>query len=80
MAISPEMGRLKGKIAEHALRQGAVADLMGMAEATFSSILHGRIPKPDGFEERVMAAVDRLAKAEEAAEEARQRVLAGEAE
>ena len=50
---------------------------MGIEPTLFSRILRGIRPMPEGFEERVHAALDRLEAAEKAAQEAREKVLAG---
>ena len=49
---------------------------MGIEPTLFSRILRGLRPMPEGFEGQVMATLDRLGAAEQAAAEARERVLA----
>ena len=68
--------RIRGRLAELRITQQELADQLGMGPTLINHILQGRrIPPPD-FEARVNAALDRLEKAEQAADEARARVLA----
>ena len=60
--------------------QERVARAMGIHEATLSRYLRGLRRVPKGFEERVNATLELMERAEQAADEARARVLAeGEA-
>ena len=68
--------RLRGRIAEAGIRRQDIAAQMGYSETMFSLFINGRRPTPEGFEERVLAVVDMLERAERAAQEARERVLA----
>ena len=70
--------KIKGRIAEAGIRRRDVAKAVGYSEAMFSLILQGDRTMPPDFEVRVRAALDRLERAERAAEEARARVLAEE--
>ena len=54
----------------------ALAAQLGYSESLFSLYINGRRPPPEGFEERVLAALELLEEAERAAKEARDRVLA----
>lgn len=56
--------------------QRQVSVEMGVSESTLSMWIIGRHPMPEGTKERIFAAIDKIAKANRAAEEARQRVLA----
>ncbi len=76
MITSKDMLEIRGRIAGIGLRHADVAKQMGMHESLLSAILRGRRSMPDGFKERIQAALDRLEQAEQAAREARERVLA----
>ena len=60
------------------MTQEEFAAALGIADSTLSRMLRGRRRPPEGFTERVLATLDRLERAEAAAEEARRRVLAEE--
>ncbi|MCY3895659.1 MAG: helix-turn-helix transcriptional regulator [Chloroflexi bacterium] len=75
-----EIRKLRGRIAESGIRQQALASAMGMDPSALSAVLNERRRTPDGFVERTHAALERLEEAEAAADEARQRVLAGASE
>ena len=68
--------KIKGRIAEAGIRRRDVAHAVGYSESMFSLILQGDRTMPPDFESRVRVAVDRLEAAAEAAQEARERVLA----
>ena len=68
--------KLIGRIAEIGVVQADVAVHLGIHPTLLNAMLRGRRSMPEGFEERVHAALDRLEAAEKAAEEARERVLA----
>ena len=70
------VARLRGRIAEVGVKHHVVASEMGMHYTQLSRILNERQAMPDGFEERLNSALDRLEAAERAAAEARARVLA----
>ncbi len=67
--------KLRARIAELGVRQGDVAVQLGIHPTLLSSILNGRRQPPADFEANVTAALDRLEAAENAAAEARERVL-----
>ena len=69
---------IKVRIARLGISQERVALAAGYDPTVFSRILRGLRPAPPDFEERVNATLDRLEAAEKAAQEARERVLAGE--
>ena len=69
-----------GLIAEAGIRRQDIAAQLGYSETMFSLYLHGRRPAPEGFEGQVLAALDLLERADKAAQEARERVLAETAE
>ena len=70
--------KLRGRIVEIGVPQVDVAALLGMDSSLLSAYLNGRRPPPPDFFEKVNAALDRLEAAEKAAQEAREKVLAGE--
>ena len=72
MRTSEGLPKLRGRIAELGVRQVQVAALLGLNPSLLSAYLRGLRQPPTDFEERAHAALDRL----QAAEEARQRVLA----
>ena len=71
------MSDIRARIAALGIRQGVVAEQLGMHETLLSTILNERRQPPEDFEATVNATLDRLEKAEKAAAEARERVLAG---
>ena len=70
------VARLRGRIAEVGVKHHVVAGAMGMHYTQLSRILNERQAMPEGFEERMHSALDRLEAAERAAAAARARVLA----
>ena len=76
MRIEDEFCSLRGLIAEARLKRQDIAELMGCSETMFSLYINGRRKPPTGFKELVLRAIDRLRKAETAAQEARERALA----
>ena len=70
---------VRQRIAVNRLSQEGVARAAGYEPSAFSRILRGLRPEPPDFEARVTAALERLERAEKAAQEARQRVLGGAA-
>ena len=60
--------KLRGRIAERGAQHQEVAALIGVHPAQFSLILNERRPMPEGFEEKVLTALDRLEAAERAAD------------
>ena len=75
MLTYEDMSHIRGRIAQVGVRQADVADIIGIHETLFNAILRGRREAPKGFCEQVHATLDRLEKAEKAAQEARERVL-----
>ena len=69
--------KLIGRIAELGLRQADLAVRLGIHPTLFNAMLRGRRETPESFEERVVAELDLQEEAEEAAQEAREKVLAG---
>ena len=67
--------RIQGRIAEVGVRKADLARELGIDASAFSAVLNGRRTPPEGFEARVTAALDRLERAERAADTARQKVL-----
>ena len=73
---SPALARrILGRMAEIGVTQQDVADALGLNATQLNHILKGRRTPPADFERRVTAALDRLEKAEQAAERARAKVL-----
>ena len=66
-------------MAELGVTQQDLADLLGINPTLLNHILKGRRSPPPGFYEKVNAALDLLEKAKKAADEAREKVLAGKA-
>lgn len=75
-----EIRKLRGRIAESGIRQQALASALDMDPSQLSALLNERRRATDDFLSRANTALDRLEEAEAAADEARQRVLAGAAE
>ena len=76
MVMAEGVARLRGRIAEMGVKHHVVAEEVGMHYTQLSRILNGRQAMPKGFEGRAHSALDRLEAAEQAAAEARARVLA----
>ena len=70
-----DIRHLRGRIAELDLTQHDLAKALGINATAVNQILNGRRKPPADFEQRATAALDRLERAEKAAQEARQRVL-----
>ena len=68
---------IKTRIFRLGIPQERVALEMGIDRSLFSRYLRGLRKPPEGFEARLNATLDRLEAAEKAANEARERVLAG---
>ncbi len=73
-----DIAKLRGRLAELGITQQDLADALGINATLLNHILKRRRKPPEGFEACVNATLDRLEAAEKAAEEARERVLAGE--
>ena len=67
---------LKCEIVRRGIRQQDVARQIGLNPSAFSLMLSGRRTPPTDFKSRVLTALDMLEQADQAAEEARWRVLA----
>ncbi len=67
VTITRTVRKLRGRIAETGAKHHEVAALVGIHPTQFSNILNERRPMPEGFEERVRAALDWLDAAERAA-------------
>ena len=70
------VSKLRGRMAETGIRRQDVAILLGYSETMFSLLINGKRPAPEGFQARIHAALDRLERAERAAQKERERVLA----
>ena len=73
--MTDEFCSLRGLIAEARLKRQDIAELIGCSDTMFSLYINGRRTPPAGFKELVLKAIDRLKKAENAAQEAREKVL-----
>ena len=71
------VGDIKARMARSGISQTMLARRLGMSQGGLSQLFQGARPWPAGLEERMLAEVERLAAAEQAASEARDRVLAG---
>lgn len=67
---------IRTQIALAGLTRDAVAREAGVHPSVLSRVLRGHRPPPPDFEQRVLSAVELLGRAEAAAREARDRVLA----
>ena len=70
--------KLVGRIAELGLVQADLAVQLGIHPTLLNAFLRGRRPMPEGMEERIQAALDRLERAKAAAAAEYRRVLAEE--
>ena len=66
---------IRGRIAELGVRHADVARELGIDASAFSAVLNGRRTPPADFARRVTAALDRLERAEQAADKARLKEL-----
>ena len=75
--VSPmqNMTRLRGRLAELGVTQQDLADHLGINPTLLNHILKGRRPPSTNFIERANAALDRLERAEQAAQAAKEKVL-----
>ena len=71
--------RIRGRMAEVGVTQQDLSKALGVNSTTLNLYINGRREPPPDFEARATAALDRLERAEKAAQEARQRVLGGAA-
>ena len=69
------INHLRGRMAELGVTQQDVADALGLNVTQLNHILKGRRTPPADFKRRVTAALNRLERAEQAADRARQKVL-----
>ncbi len=69
------VSHLKARVTLLGIRQEQVAEVAGYESTLFSRYLNGRREPPADFKAKVTAALDRLEAAENAAAEARERVL-----
>ena len=69
------LAEIKLRIFQLDIRQEQVAEAAGYESTLFSRYLKGRRPPPPDFFEKVNAALDRLERAEKAAQEAKEKVL-----
>ena len=70
-----EINHIRGRMAELSVTQQDLAEALGLNATLLNHILKGRRTPPADFERRVTAALDRLERAERAADKARQKVL-----
>ena len=69
------LANIKLRIFEMGIRQEQVAEEAGYDPTLFSRFLRGRRPPPADFFEKVNAVLDRLERAEKAAQAAKEKVL-----
>ncbi len=69
------LASIRARIAELGVRHADVAHELDIHPTLLSTILNGRRTPPADFARRVTAALNRLEKAERAADKARQKVL-----
>lgn len=67
--------RIKTKMLGAKVTQEQVAEVLGIERTVFSRTLRGLRNMPQGFEEKVNRAIELVAKADQAAEDARKQVL-----
>ncbi len=72
-----DIAKFRGRMAEMGVTQQDLADALGINATQLNHILKGRRQPPPDFRDRAAVALDRLEAAEKAADEARERVLAG---
>ena len=72
------MNEIKARMASLGLSQERFARILGIHPSLLTRYFRGDRPPPPDFSEKVNAALDRLERAEKAAQEAREKVLAGE--
>ena len=70
-----EINHIRGRMAELSVTQQDLAEALGLNATLLNHILKGRRTPPADFARRVTAALDRLERAEQAADKARQEVL-----
>ena len=75
MTASPDIPSIRARIAYLGLTREQVAIAMGLERSALSRYLNGTRPMPEGMEARIHATLDKLERAEQAAQEARARVL-----
>ena len=75
-ALRQGVDAIRARMAILGISQERFALAMGYERSAISRYLSGTRPMPEGFKERVTAALDLLEVAERAAAEARERVLA----
>ena len=67
--------KLLGRISELGLRQADLATYLEMSPTLLNGILNGRRPTPENFESHISNTLDRFERAEQAAEQARDKVM-----
>ena len=75
MFTSSEIRAVKGRLAAAGATQIDLADQLGMHPTKLNHVLRGRRLAPPGFLARATVALERLERAEQAATEARLKVL-----
>ncbi len=69
------MNEIKARMASLGLSQERFARILGIHPSLLTRYFRGDRPPPPGFFEKVNAVLDRLERAEKAAQEAKERVL-----
>ena len=73
---TPDTVAIRQRLGAFRLSQWTLANAVGVGQATLNQWLTNTRPMPSGMEARIHAALDVLERAERAAQEARERVLA----
>ena len=76
MFTSSEIQAIRGRLAAAGVTQIDLANQLGIHPTKLNHLLRGKRPIPPGFLASATAALEQLERAEQAADEARRRVLA----
>lgn len=75
MTITPNIQRIRGRIAEIGIIQADLALHLGIHESLLSAHLRGRRPLPEGLEEHIHFTLDLIERAKRAGQEAESQVM-----
>ncbi len=79
MTITPNIQRIRGRIAEIGIIQADLAIHLGIHESLLNAHLRGRRPLPEGLEEHIHFTLDLIERAKRAGKQAENQVM-GEAQ